>query len=100
MRRALLAFGSDSTSKCSASRIRRRSRKHLIEAYVLGGAMKNYSDGDRYATVVARPGALTGRSSMHTINIRNLNMRLALELKSDVSNSSSSSGSSSGGRRK
>ena len=65
MRRVLLAFGSDSTSKfkCSASRIRRRSRKHLLEAYVLGGAMKDYSDGDRYATVVARPGALTGRSS-------------------------------------
>ena len=47
MRRALLAFGSESASedrhasKCSASRIRRRSRQHLIESYALGGPMKD-----------------------------------------------------------
>ena len=47
MRRALLAFGSKSASedrhasKCSASRIRRRSRQHLIESYALGGPMKD-----------------------------------------------------------
>ena len=47
MRRALLAFGSESasedrrTSKCGAPRIRRRSRQHLIESYALGGPMKD-----------------------------------------------------------
>ena len=45
--RALLAFGSESASedrhanKCSASRIRRRSRQHPTEASALGGPMKD-----------------------------------------------------------
>jgi hypothetical protein len=43
MRRALLAVGSDTghANKCSASRIRRRSRQHGAEASALGGPMKD-----------------------------------------------------------
>ena len=47
MHRALLAFGSElaswqgQASKCRASRIRRRSGKHLAEAPALGGPMKD-----------------------------------------------------------
>jgi hypothetical protein len=48
MRRALLAVGSETghANKSSASRIRRRSRRHLAEASALDGPMKDRLDRD------------------------------------------------------
>jgi hypothetical protein len=79
MRRVLVAFGSDSTSKfkCSASRIRRRSRKHLLEAYVLGGA---FFQSHRRAPLSRR----TGGRSRATPHFKFLSLAASVKHSTDL----------------